>query len=375
MHEDKLAQHCSERNLAEIQKLLEETEDQIDLTYKNGLIFRLAVSNSDSDTLDLLLNYYQQTQLQTDVDNPNYKSALTNITSIIFDILRTNQVTSPIQKIIHTYIPQKALEHFEKTWTPYKKNAIIYRHILEKVNIVLQVAKDTPYYDDLQEILLPPNLFDLSSAYFSSIKFQDKLKSTNKNIKDILINHPEENNLILKALNYSIEGCLLDLQVFLKDSELDALNSAITSHKTELVREILTQNKELVYHTDIDEWGPIHFCAAKGNVETLNILLKNFEANVNQRTADFYTPALLAAQKGNIPCLIELARQSADLTARNLYGKDIISLLAENKPELKTIINDHPYVNFYLEQEDGHLKITGEDFISSDHIKYCIEVS
>ncbi|AVP88195.1 hypothetical protein phytr_12710 [Candidatus Phycorickettsia trachydisci] len=93
-------------------------------------------------------------------------------------------------------------------------------------------------------------------------------------------------------------------------------------------------------------------------------MIEDFSANVDQNTIGFYTPAQLAPENGNIPCLIELIKHNADLSLSNLCGKDVMYFLSESNSELKDIIN-HPEA--HLEVKDGHLQVIGGE--------YYIEVS
>lgn len=150
-------------------------------------------------------------------------------------------------------------------------------------------------------------------------------------------------------------------------TKLEQLVDAIERQDKVLIRNLLQEDSNLVKRSDSDGWGPLHFSASKGDPEITKLLLEEFGANINQKTEYSYTPALIAAQKHHIGCLLELAQHGADLHITDRAGKSIIDFLAENDPSIRHIIDLNPTSEFQIEHVDGHLKIAGGEYSVEVH--------
>lgn len=150
-----------------------------------------------------------------------------------------------------------------------------------------------------------------------------------------------------------------DLSFIMNDLSLDTLFYAIKANQKKNVKEMLQQNPGLMHCVDVDGWGPIHVCAAKGKQGVMKMLIEEFNADVNQRTEYFYTPAQLAAKNINLHSLIELMKHNADVTLTNRGGLSVMDFLIECSYELRDIISYNKDDSLHLEQQNDHLKLVG----------------
>ena len=167
-----------------------------------------------------------------------------------------------------------------------------------------------------------------------------------------------------QAINISIAEMMVvryqqDLGFIINDLSLNTLFYAIRANAKEFVKQMLQQNPSLMQCVDVDGWGAIHCCAADGKQDIMKILIEEFNANVDQRTEYFYTPALLAAKNYNVDCLIELMKHNADVTLTNRGGLSVMDFLVECSHELGDIINHSTDDTLHLEQQNDHLKLVG----------------
>jgi len=247
-----------------------------------------------------------------------------------------------------------------------------FRHINEDIVSIQNLAKTTPYSHEVNLISLPTDFPDPKTAYVTLQNLQNKLDQTANKVKNEITKIEQSNQddknlpVSLKALENSIQKCQIPTKICIEDMRLDHLYLAIRENDTEYARKLLNEDKNLIDHIDADEWGIIHYCTGKGSPETLKMLIEEFGADINQKTAYAYTPAQIAAKKDNIPCLIELIKLGADLEIENGSGMTPLDFLITEKHDLQTLINYNPDVDFHLIYQDEHLKMIGD--------KYSIEL-
>ena len=144
-------------------------------------------------------------------------------------------------------------------------------------------------------------------------------------------------------------------------SNLEKLFDLITEKDLVFVESMLNKDPSLILMANIDDWGAIHVCAAKGNKDIMKLLIENFHADPNQRTAFNYTPLHLAARFHNFECLFELLKHRADSTLRSNLSIDVLGYLAETKPEIRDVIKYGFNDDYRLELKDENLIIKEGD--------------
>lgn len=88
----------------------------------------------------------------------------------------------------------------------------------------------------------------------------------------------------------------------------------------------------LAFGNHIQEMQPIHLAAGKGSVDTIRLLVEH-RADVNAKTKhngqEHYTPLHEAAYHGNLPVMMELIKQGADLELKNRAEQTALHVAAK----------------------------------------------
>lgn len=102
-----LSNYCRWNETKGVSKVLDESSD-IDLTYENGIYFRLSIKHNNIKMLKTLLEYYEKTQLQGDSENQYMISLAKHKLQIILqDAVRSFDISSEMQKILNQYLPKE----------------------------------------------------------------------------------------------------------------------------------------------------------------------------------------------------------------------------------------------------------------------------
>lgn len=144
-------------------------------------------------------------------------------------------------------------------------------------------------------------------------------------------------------------------------NQLEQVFNTIKSHNLTETKKLLEENPEIVFEVNNDDWGVIHYCAAYGTPDVLRMLVNKFDANIDQFTRGYYTPALLAAKKSNLKCLSELIKLGADTSVTNTSNQGIISFLASNDPVLETLLGENS-ADLFSDDEGHVINIIGANF-------------
>lgn len=90
-----------------------------------------------------------------------------------------------------------------------------------------------------------------------------------------------------------IKSVLCLLIIFVNPIFADEIHTAAENGDLELVKKLISENPKLVDAPDREGKTPLHYAAAKGNLEVVEFLVKN-GANVNARNSSGITPLYLA---------------------------------------------------------------------------------
>ncbi len=194
------------------------TDQNLDLTYEDGIYFKLAIKNKNNEILKALLEKYYYTKLQ-DTYCTDYKISLNKLQDILSEASEICDIPLETQNIINTYIPKISPTSFSKTDDILSRNYFTpYQGILDQQEIAIKKAKHTSYFDKLQTISLEP---DLSKIPANLKTFRDNLcriqQEIQKDIKEASLSDSEI--LSLRALNWSLEGYWIYLNPLLKGME------------------------------------------------------------------------------------------------------------------------------------------------------------
>lgn len=101
-----LSDYCGSGNYKAVLKLFKEKDD-LDLTYGNGVCFKLVIKHSDVKILAVLLEYYQKHKLSGDRESVGYKQALFDLKKILED---TEDMFDFSQEVAEALAPYLCLE-------------------------------------------------------------------------------------------------------------------------------------------------------------------------------------------------------------------------------------------------------------------------
>lgn len=96
----------------------------------------------------------------------------------------------------------------------------------------------------------------------------------------------------------------------------DLIGSEGNEVSVDLVKKIITAGANVKFKTTENE-NLIHRIASGGNVKVLNYILDNFELNVNEKTADGYTPLMFASKIDIVEALIKKGAKINELNSSN----------------------------------------------------------
>lgn len=102
----KLSNYCSWDQTENLDRILSQNVG-IDLTYNNGIYFRLSIKHNNTKTLNSLLQYYEQTNLKGDFESIEYKVAKHKLQQILQDAINTFTPSKEIQEVLEKYLPKE----------------------------------------------------------------------------------------------------------------------------------------------------------------------------------------------------------------------------------------------------------------------------
>lgn len=106
MKEKLLSDYCRWDDTNSVIKLLKQNFI-IDLTYNDGIYFRLSIKHNNIKMLNSLLQYYEQTSLKGDSNNLEYKVAKYKLQQILQDAVNTFTISKEIQEVLEKYLPKE----------------------------------------------------------------------------------------------------------------------------------------------------------------------------------------------------------------------------------------------------------------------------
>ncbi len=94
-------------------------------------------------------------------------------------------------------------------------------------------------------------------------------------------------------------------------------------------------------HVNQTGWTALHYAAAAGDDEIVNILLAR-QADLNARSPDLITPLMFAAREGQDRTVELLLAAGADATLKSVHGWDAAQFArAADKPKIAAVIDAH----------------------------------
>ncbi len=102
----KLSNYCSWDQTENLDRILSQNVG-IDLTYNNGIYFRLSIKHNNTKILNSLLQYYERTNLKGYFESIEYKVAKHKLQQILQDAVNTFTPSKEIQELLEKYLPKE----------------------------------------------------------------------------------------------------------------------------------------------------------------------------------------------------------------------------------------------------------------------------
>jgi len=99
-----LSDYVSWDDTRKVSDMLNQHKD-IDLTYDDGLYFKLSIKHNNIKILNSLLQHYEQTNLKGNSDSLEYKVAKYKLQQILQDAVNTP--SKEIQELLEKYLPKE----------------------------------------------------------------------------------------------------------------------------------------------------------------------------------------------------------------------------------------------------------------------------
>lgn len=101
---DFLYDYCRMNKPELLAKILESSTEVMSITFEDGILFNIAISNKLYNVLNILLDYYKTTQLQSDTETIEYKLAQHKLTNILQEAINSYDISPTIQNLLKPYV-------------------------------------------------------------------------------------------------------------------------------------------------------------------------------------------------------------------------------------------------------------------------------
>ncbi|XP_020262481.1 ankyrin-3-like [Asparagus officinalis] len=129
-----------------------------------------------------------------------------------------------------------------------------------------------------------------------------------------------------------VAGGDLGLLSNLGDSPIQlAKRSAFSSSIIDIFSQVLASGSSIC-STDLSVFSPLHFVAASGKAESLQMILHSSTENINKFDGSGLTPVMVAAEAGHVEAFRLLVMAGADITVATSDGKSLMSIFQQKGP-------------------------------------------
>jgi len=154
-------------------------------------------------------------------------------------------------------------------------------------------------------------------------------QNSNINCNDNNKNSNDKDNTLMN------EKCNIQVEESKNSSETSDLSYEISENSVEMIN---TEKDSDI--KDINEYNEIHYACLNENEEIINILIKDFQYNVNEPCNDGSTPLLLSLKYGKYKSAEILLENNADISIPDKNGETPLSYLIKHpSPQNNEIIN------------------------------------
>ena len=122
----------------------------------------------------------------------------------------------------------------------------------------------------------------------------------------------------------------------------NAVTFAAQSGHNDVLKHLLKNKRMLAEHKGHQNRTPLGFASMYGRLNVVKELIQNFRVDINTQDQFLRTPLILAA-KYNHPSVVDfLSKQGADLSIKDIDGKDAMDRAMENKnQEIINLLRNH----------------------------------
>ena len=103
----KLADYLSLGKFSRAITIIKDNPTELDITYDKGIFFDFAIKYNNTEMLSILINYFEQTQLQSDIDSREYQLAKYNLRKILENAVDSFKISEEMAKVLAPYLPQE----------------------------------------------------------------------------------------------------------------------------------------------------------------------------------------------------------------------------------------------------------------------------
>lgn len=103
----KIADYLSLGKFSKATTLIKNNPIELDITYDKGIFFDFAIKHNNTEMLRTLLNYFEQTQLQGDIDSREHQLAKYNLRKILEGAVDSFEISEEMEKVLAPYLPQE----------------------------------------------------------------------------------------------------------------------------------------------------------------------------------------------------------------------------------------------------------------------------
>jgi len=151
----KLADYLSLGKFSRAITIINDNPIELDITYDKGIFFDFAIKHNNTEMLSILLNYFEQTQLQSDIDSREHQLAKYNLRQILQDAVDSFDVSEEMQEILAPYLPEENDSNSQGDLsdteiTPFKDNTFLTFENLQKLS---NIKKEdlTEFFDSIEQ--------------------------------------------------------------------------------------------------------------------------------------------------------------------------------------------------------------------------------
>lgn len=112
-----------------------------------------------------------------------------------------------------------------------------------------------------------------------------------------------------------------------------AKRSVFSSSIMDILSQVLISGASIC-STDLSVFSPLHYVAASGNAESLQMILHSSAADINKLDGSGLTAIMVAAEAGHVEAFRLLVMAGADVTVKTPDGKTLMSILQQEGPSV-----------------------------------------